>query len=511
MSSSSQQGKVVLAGAGPGDPSLITVAALESLRVADVVVYDSLVSSELLREARSDAELIFAGKRAGTHQMPQEEINAVLVKRAAAGNLVLRLKGGDPFVFGRGGEEASALEEAGVRFEIIPGITAATAASLYAGIPMTDRRYSATLTFATGHTASAASDDAVNWQALADLGGTLVFYMGVRSMGDIADRLCEAGLDRSTPAAVVENAALPYQRTVTGSVADIAQRAGEERVQAPALLIIGDVVSMYPQLAWFEKLPLFGRTIAVTRATGRSESMSARLRALGADVLEIPTIAIEPLELSDAERDRLRRVSEYDYLVITSPASVEVFMQRLLELGLDARALATVRVASIGESTSARLRGFGIVADMAPDDYVAESLVESFQKEEDIAGKRILIPRSGKARTALVDGLESIGAAVDTVSTYAPVQADTSRERILDVLDREPDFVTFTSSSTVDNFVRILGEDVFQEQRSRVNAASIGPATTRTLRRFEIDPVVEADPHTVAGLINAMEERIVNG
>lgn len=505
----SRAGRVVLAGAGPGDPSLVTVATLEALRTAEVVIYDSLVSAELLRETSEGAELVFVGKRAGDHAMKQEEINALLVEKARQGRFVVRLKGGDPYIFGRGAEEADALEEAGVRFEIVPGITAATAASLYAGIPLTDRRHSPTLTFVTGHTAGTGDADEVNWSALASLGGTLVFYMGVKTMPEIVDRLTGEGLDPATPAAVVENAGMSCQRTVAATAGSIATRAREEDIRPPALLIIGSVVSLYPRLAWFERLPLFGKRIAVTRATSRSESMTTRLRALGAEVFEIPTIAIRPLALDDDDRGKLETIGEYDIVVLTSPSAVEILVDRLRDLHLDVRNLAGVRLAVVGESTAARLEGFGLHADITPDEFTAESLGARLC-EEGVSGLRILLPRSGKARAGLVEQLAELGAKVDEVKTYEPVPADTSRERIEEVLALRPDFTTFTSSSTVENLVRIVGEGVFEACRESLCAASIGPATTRTLKRYGVEPLVEAATHTAGGLIEAMEELVEN-
>lgn len=510
MMTKRRSGRVVLAGAGPGDPSLVTVAALEALRAADVVVYDSLVSGELLREVREDAQQIFVGKRAGDHAMAQEAINALLIDRAQAGQFVVRLKGGDPYIFGRGAEEADALEAAGVRFEIIPGITAATVASLYAGIPLTDRRHSPTLTFITGHSANSGVSDQVNWSSLASLGGTLVVYMGVKTMPDIVARLMVEGMSGSTPAAVVENAGMSCQRTVAGVISDIADRAREESIRAPALLIIGSVVSLYPRLAWFERLPLFGKRIAVTRATARTENMTARLRALGAEVFEIPTIAIRPLDLDAGDRSRLERIGQYDFVVLTSPAAVEILVDRLRDLSLDVRSLAGVRIAAVGESTSACLAKYGLRADVVPDDFSADALGE-YLGEEGINGLRFLLPRSGKARAGLVERLAELGAEVDEVKTYEPVPARTSCDRIQEVLALEPDFITFTSSSTVENFVRIIGDDAFEMHRSQMRAASIGPATSRTLKGLGLEPVVEAETHTVGGLIEAMERFVEAG
>ncbi len=494
----------MLAGTGPGDPSLVTVAALEYLRAADVVVYDSLVSSALLREAPQEAEMIHAGKQAGGPSAEQGEINAVLIDRANQGALVVRLKGGDPYIFGRGAEEASALAEAGVRFAIVPGITAATAASLYAGIPLTDRRFSPSLTFVSGHSAADGSRTDVDWKALADLGGTVVFYMGIRSMPEITQRLVEAGRDPATPAAVVENAGSSCQRTVTGTLADIAARSSEAGVGSPGLLIIGEVVTLYPELAWYEQLPLFGKRVAVTRAAERAESMSARLRALGADVVEIPTIQIRKLPVAGEQLEWLRNLDRYDDLILTSAAAVDIFFELLKSVGRDARALAGLRLAAIGAATARHLDAYGIRPDLCPADFVAESLLADLAAQ-DMQGRRVLLPRSGKARAVVVERLEELGAVVDELKIYEPTPAETSYEEIRTVLDTPPDFITFTSSSTVENFIRILGEDDFTKRKQEIRAASIGPVTSKTLRRHGIEPIVESERHTAGGLIDAME------
>jgi uroporphyrinogen III methyltransferase/synthase len=362
----------------------------------------------------------------------------------------------------------------------------------------------------TGHTAGSGAPDEVDWPALATLGGTLVFYMGVKTMPDIVARLMAEGIGHDTPAAVVENAGMSCQRTVVGSTGNIADRARDESIRPPALLIIGSVVSLYPRLAWFEKLPLFGKRIAVTRATARVENMTARLRALGAEVFEIPTIAIRPLELDDEDRARLEEIAGYDGVVLTSPAAVEILVDRLRDLDLDVRSLAGVKIAAVGESTSSTLQGYGLRADIVPDEFTADSLGERL-RDEGVSGLRFLLPRSGKARAGLVEQLLELGAVVDEVKTYEPVPAQTSRDRIEEVLALQPDFITFTSSSTVENLVRIIGDEAFEAHRAALRAASIGPATTRTLKGFGLNPVVEADTHTVGGLIEAMEQFVESG
>jgi uroporphyrinogen III methyltransferase / synthase len=481
---------VYLVGAGPGDPGLMTARALELIAAADVIVYDRLIPPGALDGARQDAQLIYAGKEGGGPSMPQAEIDRLLVSHGRSSAVVVRLKGGDPFVFGRGGEEAEGLREAGVPFEVVPGVTAGVAAPAYGGIPVTHRGLASAVAFITGHEdPEKGSGSAIDWAALAGFPGTLVFYMGVRQLETIASRLIGSGRPESEPTAVVERGTLPDQRVVVGTLGTIASRSMSEGVRAPALIVVGEVVALHERLAWFDQVrPLAGMTVAVTRARAQASALSGRLRALGAAVVEAPAIRIVPRDGPAPD------LSRYDLVCLTSPNGVRLLFDRLAADGLDARALAGARVAAIGPGTARALSERGVVADVVPERFVAEGLVEALA---DVPVSRALVARAASARDVLVDALRERGAAVDVVELYETVAEPLDEEQLAAV--RAADYVTFTSSSTVQYFLQSAGGS-----QLRARLVSIGPVTSATLREHGLPPDVEATRHDIDGLIDAL-------
>jgi uroporphyrinogen III methyltransferase/synthase len=480
---------VHLVGAGPGDPGLMSARALELIARADVIVYDRLIPVTALDGARDDAELIYAGKEGGGVSVGQAEIQALLLEHGAAGREVVRLKGGDPFVFGRGGEEAEALREAGIPFTVVPGITAGVAASAYAGIPVTHRDAASAVAFVTGHEDPAKPESALDWAALAAFPGTLVFYMGVKRLGAIAERLIAGGRPGSEPAAVIERGTLPGQRVASGTLETIAGVAEEVGIRAPAISLVGAVTALRPQLAWFESQPLFGRTVAVTRARAQASGLAARLRELGAEVIEAPAIRINRLEGPAPDP------AAYDLVCLTSPNGVDALFERLASAGLDARSFAGARLAAIGPGTARALRRQGLIADVVPERFVAEGLVEALA---DIPVARALVARAAEARDVLPDALRARGAEVDVVALYETVAEPLTESERAAVTGA--DYVTFTSSSTVRYFFKTAGETLAPETR----LVSIGPVTSDTLREHGREPDVEADRHDIDGLIAAL-------
>jgi uroporphyrinogen III methyltransferase/synthase len=469
----------------------MTSRALELLARADVVLHDRLIPAAALDGVRDDAELIGVGKEGGGPSTPQEEVERLMVQHAGEGREVVRLKGGDPFVFGRGGEEAEALRAAGIPYEVVPGVTAGVAAPAYAGIPVTHRDRASAVAFVTGHEDPGKPASSLDWSALARFPGTLVFYMGVRRLGAIAERLMAEGRPADEPAAVVQSGTLPGQRTVTAPLSELAERAEAAGIGAPAVTIVGPVAGLHDELAWLAARPLHGRTVAVTRARAQASGLAARLRALGAGVVEAPAIRIEPLA-GDAPD-----VSDYDLVCLTSPNGVHLLFERLRAAGRDARALAGATVAAIGPGTAAALREHGIEADVLPERSVAESLVEALRE---VPVERALVARAAEARDVLPDALRERGAEVDVLALY---------ETIAEPLDdatlaaaRAADYVTFTSSSTVRFFLDAAGGDAGLSVGTRI--VSIGPVTSSTLREHGLEPHVEAARHDVDGVLDAL-------
>jgi uroporphyrinogen III methyltransferase/synthase len=483
---------VYLVGAGPGDPGLMTARALELIAAADVIVYDRLIPAGALDGAREDAELIYAGKEGGGESVAQAETTRLLVSHGTSGRAVVRLKGGDPFVFGRGGEEAEALLAAGVPFEVVPGVTAGVAGPAYAGIPVTHRDLASAVAFVTGHEDPTKSSSAIDWDALAAFPGTLVFYMGVRQLGAIAERLVDRGRDPAEPAAVVERGTLPDQRVVAGTLRTIAGLAGSAGVRAPAVVIVGAVAGLEERLEWFTQArPLTGVSVAVTRARAQASGLADRLRRLGAVVVEAPAIRIVPLDGPAPD------LSRYDLVCLTSPNGVRLLFDRLESAGLDARSLAGVRVAAIGSGTAAALRSFGVIADVVPvERFVAEGLMEALAS---VPVSRALVARALEARDVLVDGLRERGADVDVLALYETVAEPLDEAQLAAVA--EADYVTFTSSSTVRFLLQSAGGEGW---RLAGRLVSIGPVTSDALRSYGLAPDVEASRHDIDGLVDAL-------
>ncbi|HNW34009.1 MAG TPA: uroporphyrinogen-III C-methyltransferase [Candidatus Ozemobacteraceae bacterium] len=500
-------GKVFLVGAGPGDPGLITVRGLELVRTADVIVHDQLGAPAFLGMAKPGAELVDVGKRSGDHTLPQDGINSLLVERAKAGKLVVRLKGGDPLVFGRGGEEMEELHRAGVSFEVVPGVTSAIAGPAYAGIPITHRSCTPALAIVTGHEADGKGappkDGASNipWNSLAGI-GTVVFLMGVKTLGSIARHLVEAGKPAETPVAVIERATTPLQRTVTGRLADIDAKAREAGIKSPALIVVGDVVRYREQLAWFESRPLFGRTIVVTRARTQTSDLTAALRARGADVIECPTIQIEPLSPNPEFDVFIKNHEKYNDLVFTSVNGVDGFVSGLLERGCDLRVLAGKRIVCIGPATGDAFRTRGIIPDAIPETYVAESLIPLFEQR---SPGRVAVLRAEQAREILPDALRRIGYAVDVIPLYRTLYGKPDTTVLVEALrSGRVDAVTFTSSSTVERFLEAL--DGTGIPPGSIPGVAIGPVTAETCRGRGVKLIGMACEYTIPGLLAKLDE-----
>jgi uroporphyrinogen III methyltransferase/synthase len=491
-----QPGTVYLVGAGPGDPALISVRALALVASADVILHDRLIPAGVLDGARTDAELLYVGKEGGGDSVPQERTQELLVERARAGRAVVRLKGGDPFVFGRGGEEALALRAAGVPFEVVPGITAGVAASAYAGIPVTHRGLASAVALVTGHEDPTKAATALDWPALAAFPGTLVFYMGVRQLAEITAALIAAGRSPSEPAAVVEAGTLPAQRTVSGQLDAIAQAAADADIRAPAITVVGSVAGLAPELAWLPPRPLAGRTVAVTRARAQASVLAGELRALGARVVQAPVIRTRPLPGPALDP------APYDLVCVTSSNGAEALFERLAAGGRDARALAGARVAAIGPGTAAALLAYGIRADIVPERAVAESLVEALAA---VPVERALVARAREAREVLPEALRARGAEVDVLALYETVAEPLESAAL--AAARDADYVTFTSSSTVRFFLEAATAAdgaVAPALSAHTRIVSIGPVTSAALREHGLEPDVEADPHDIGGVVAAL-------
>jgi len=490
-------GRVYLVGAGPGDPGLMSVRSLELIAIADAVFYDRLIPPGAIAGARPDAELVYVGKQPGVPSVPQEEIGQRLIDAAREGKSVVRLKGGDPFVFGRGGEEGEALREAGVEFEVVPGITAGVAATAYAGIPVTHRDDASAVAFVTGHEDPEKPESALDWEALASFPGTLVFYMGVKRLGDNAAALIAAGRDPEEPAAAIERGTMTGQRTVVSSLGEIAEAVEREQVKAPALIVIGQVARRREQLGWLERRPLHGRRVVVTRARAQASGFARTLRELGADVVELPAIRIEPRIESQEVRGAMSRLGDYSLVCLTSPNGVHLLFEAMQEGGHDARALAGATVAAIGPGTARALAGHGVAADVVPERFVAEALVEALTAVE-VKGNRVLVARAAEARDVLPDALRERGAEVDVVPLYETVREEPGDAEI--EAAQSADYVTFTSSSTVTNLTAVLGDRFPRNAR----IVSIGPITSETIRNAGLEVHVEAERHDVDGLLAAL-------
>ncbi len=496
---------VFLVGAGPGDPGLVTVKALDLLRKADVVLYDRLTDQELLLETRPDCILVDVGKQAGSHTKTQDEINDLIVSYGTQHSVVVRLKGGDPFLFGRGAEEAARLRREGIPFAVVPGVSALNAVPAYAGIPLTHRDYSSSLGVATGHGAQGKKEDPVRWRRLAESVDTIVVFMGVGNIASITREIQAGGVSPDTPAALIEKGTTPLQRTVTAPLEDIAAAADREKVIPPALLIVGKTVSLAEQLHWYEPGPLSGLRIGVTRPKHQSRSFTETLRAWDAHPVLMPTIeTVDTIDTHEVSRV-LDTLGKYEYLVFSSANGIDSFFRALKKRRTDSRALAGKKIAAIGPVTGDALSNYGIVPDITATSFIAEGLLEAILSHGTIAGVSFLIVRSDRGRTTLPDGLREAGALVDQAAFYS-TRTTTLQPYVLDRLrEGSIDIITFTSSSTVEGlFSQIAPGDL----ADTVRYASIGPQTSLALRQFGLTPDIEAEEYTTAGLAEAIKQTV---
>jgi uroporphyrinogen III methyltransferase/synthase len=474
--------KVYLVGAGPGDPGLITLKGRQCIETADVIIYDYLASPALLKHASKNAEMIYVGKKGGDHTLSQDGINALILEKAMAGFNVCRLKGGDPFIFGRGGEEAEVLAAKGIPFEVVPGVTSAIAAAAYAGIPLTHRKITASLAFVTGHEDPHKNESTIDWESLA-----------------VAN-----GKSPDTPVALIRWGTTPGQQTVTGTLDNISERVKKAGMKPPAIIVVGKVVNLRKTLKWFENRPLLGKRIVVTRAREQASDMVRRLSDLGAECLEFPTIKVAPPEDTSPLKDAVERLLEYDWIVFTSVNGVKFFFGLLFDMNKDVRALAHLRTAAIGPATAEELFKYGLKSDIVPQNYRAESVVEAFSKEP-LKGKKILLPRAKEARPVLPVELHKMGAEVDEVTTYLTEKVGDNADILIKQLgEKSVDLISFTSSSTVKNFKALLPPDQFDKLMEGITIASIGPITSNTAKELGFDVHITAESYTVPDLCKAI-------
>jgi uroporphyrinogen III methyltransferase / synthase len=497
---------IYLVGSGPGDPGLFTLKGVRCMQEADVIVYDRLAPRALLAYAKPEAEKIYVGKKPGNPTMSQDEINDLLVEKGRAGMTIARLKGGDPYIFGRGGEEALALKRAELPFEVVPGVTSGVAAPAYAGIPVTHRNVATSVAFVTGHEDPTKGNQDVDWEKLANGADTLVLYMGVGRLEEISKELIAAGRNPDTPVACVRWGTLPEQRTITGTLQDIADRVTEAGLKPPAIIVVGDVVALREKgLDWYERRPLFGRRVVVTRARTQAGELSADLEKLGAEVHEFPTIEINPPADFGPLDAAIRDLDSFSLIVFTSVNGVEAFLKRLQHHGLDLRALPRdAKVAAIGPATAERIERAGLRVDVVPEEYRAEALIEALGTQP-LAGERVLIPRAKVAREVLPEKLREAGAEVVVPPAYESVPSSGGKEEVsLRLQSGEIDCVTFTASSTVENFVGAFGAEEAARLLAGTRVACIGPITADTARRYGLRVDAEGKEYTIPGLIEAV-------
>ena len=500
-----KQGKVILIGAGPGDAGLLTLQGKHWLQKAEVILYDHLVNEDLLRFTKKETEVIYVGKKEGIATLDQEKINSLLIEKAKEGKVVVRLKGGDPFIFGRGGEEIQAVKRSKIPFLVVPGVTSVTGVAAYAGIPLTHRDLSSTLSIITGSNEKKQGDIHIDWEKIASRSGTLVFLMGARKLLLIVEKLMKFGKSPDTPIAVIQWGTTARQKTWKGTLSTIGKKTSKEKISPPALTIIGEVVNLKPELQWYEHLPLFGKSIVVTRKGDQAEGMIERLGELGAEPVFFPVIeTVAPEDWATLD-EALNNISRYDGLIFTSVNGVRFFFQRLKEIQQDIRNLKNLRVYTIGPKTAEAVRDLGICVDVVPEDFVAESLIESIGKEK-ITGQRFLIPRAAVAREVLPKTLREMGAQVDIAPAYQTIlpkpKSDAFSKRLQ---SGDIDVLTFTSSSTVKNFLELTGKSLFEEVK-KTRIACIGPITAETAKNAGLNVDILPKEYTVPALLEAIED-----
>ncbi len=489
-------GKVYLVGAGPGDLKLITLRGLELIRQADVIIYDNLVNKDLILFAKDKAELIYAGKKASQHELPQKDINALLLKKARKDAVVVRLKGGDPFIFGRGGEEAEFLADHGILSEVVPGVTSAISVPAYAGIPLTHRDRSSTVAFITGHEDEKKTTSAIRWHELANGPDTLVFLMGIKNLNVIADRLIREGKDPGTPACVIRSGTLPTQMVVAGRLSEIGSLAKKAGIKPPGIIIVGNVVSLREKLEWFEKRPLFGKKVAITRPPHQSMRLANLLADRGAQVTHIPTIEISVIAPNKKLSEAFDLLGSYHYIIFTSVNGVSAFFDTLFRKGRDIRCLHGIKVIPIGDATASLLAARGIIPDHIPQQFTSEGIIDVL-KGLAVRNKRFLLPRAKEARDIIVEFIKAQGGICDVIPVYKTRLPEKTSPP-----DEKPDIVTFTSSSTVTNFIKLYGKDALKD----ATIASIGPVTTKTLNAHGLHVSIEAKRYDIPGLVEAIVE-----
>src|SRR3989337_1457068 len=498
------KGMVYLIGAGPGAPGLITLKAIECIKEADVLVYDYLANKKFLEYARKGAEIIYVGKIGGAHTLPQDEINKLIIKKAQKGKIIARLKGGDPFIFGRGGEEAEEIIQAGIDYEVVPGVTAGVAAAAYAGIPLTHRDFTTTVAFITGHEDPAKEDSNIYWDKISTGIGTLVFYMGIGNLEPNMKKLIENGRSPDTPVALIRWGTTSAQETVVGTIADIAEKARAANLKAPAITVVGGVVSLRDKLRWFDKRPLFGKRVIVTRSREQASDFSALLEKYGAEPIEFPTIeTVAPKDWKEIDR-AIKNLPKYDWAIFTSINGVKYFVERLKKQGKDIRELKGIKICAIGPATAKAIEDLGIRVDLVPKENRAEAIIAGLGKNK-IKGKSFLLPRALKAREVLPEEIKRLGGKVDVVTAYRTVQPKEKTDDIRKMFqEKKFDVVTFTSSSTVENFVSMFKKGEAAGLLQDVAVASIGPITRDTASTLGIKTNIMPEKYTIPALTEAI-------
>jgi uroporphyrinogen III methyltransferase / synthase len=503
-------GKVYLIGAGPGDPGLITVKGLECVKKADVIIYDYLANERLLDQRRSDAELIYVGKQGSRHTLPQEEINSLIIRKSKEGKMVARLKGGDPFIFGRGGEEAEELADNGIAFEVVPGVTAATAVPTYAGIPLTHREHTASVAFVTGHEDPTKEESKVHWDKIATGIGTLVFFMGMKNLKNIVSNLILHGRNPETPIALIQWGTRTDQKVVTGTLKDIVVKTQEAKLGPPAIIVVGEVVRLRQKLNWYESKPLFGKRIVVTRSRDQASAFAEMLIDRGATTIEFPTIDVVPPSNWNELDSAIHAIEAYDWIIFTSANAIRFFMERLRALNKDLRMLKGVSICVVGPKTAEALESHGLRADLVPSDFKAEGVLAALGNEQ-VKGKKFLIPRAKVAREIIPDKLRERGADVTVAIAYENVRPASDVDRIKKLFEEKKiAAVTFTSSSTVHNFVEILGQKGYKALLENVTIACIGPVTAKTAEEFGMKTDIMPNEYTIPALVESMVEYYKN-
>ena len=500
------KGMVYLIGAGPGAPGLITLKAIECIKEADVVVYDYLANKRFLEYAGKRAEIIYVGKQGGAHTLPQDEINKLIIKKAQKGKIIARLKGGDPFIFGRGGEEAEEIIQAGIDYEVVPGVTAGVAAAAYAGIPLTHRDFTTTVAFITGHEDPTKEDSNIYWDKISTGIGTLVFYMGIGNLEPNMKKLIENGRSPDTPVALIRWGTTSNQETIIGTIKDIAEKAKQANFKAPAITVVGGVVSLRDKLRWFDKKPLFGKKIIVTRSREQASDFSVLLEKYGAEPIEFPTIeTVPPKDWKEIDR-AIKNLPKYDWAIFTSINGVKYFVERLKKQGKDIRELKGIKICAIGPATAKAIEDLGIKVDLLPKEYRAESIITGLGKTK-IKGRRFLLPRALKAREVLPEEIKRLGGKVDVVTAYRTVQPKEKTDEIRKMLrEKRVDVVTFTSSSTVENFVNMFKRNEVPGILNGTRVACIGPITKDTATKLGIKTDIMPEKYTIPALTEAIGE-----